>query len=149
MERSFLLKTFGDKLNTLHHGQEVWAKIGNEHDLKTIKGRICINPDDDDSLTKSYNSEGQVVNFWFCQNIKSGCSDASDKFGYEYSWVIHVNPKTHKIDSDDCKWIKLITEEKKESVPSPKVKPSVNPDIDDDPMPEDWQPSEKDLIFFK
>lgn len=149
MSHSFLLKVFGGKIETIHHGQEVIAKLGSDSDQKTVRGKICINYKKDSSYRCSYDSNKRLVCFWVCSNEKDGCSDAHDKFEYEFSWVVNVDPTTHEISSEDCKWIKLVHEDKKVPVPAPKPTKTINPDVDDDPMPENWEPSEKDLIFFK
>ncbi len=151
MERKFLLKVSGGRLETIHHGQKITAKIGSEDDFEVVNGKICINlPDEKNHVASSYNSDKEVTRFWICQNAKDGCDDAEDKFGYEVSWSVNINPSTHKIESTDCKWIKLFKEDdKKTDTKSSKSVVSVDPDVDDDPMPENWEPSEKDLIFFK
>jgi len=149
MSHSFLLKVFGGKIETIYHGQEVIAKLGSSSDQKTVRGKICINYKKDPSHRSSYDPVKRITCFWVCSNEKDGCSDAHDKFEYEYSWVVDINPETHEISSDDCIWIKLINEDKKTTSSPPKSEKTTNPDIDDDPMPENWEPSEKDLIFFK
>ena len=136
---------------TYYHGDYVTACIGsrdedNDDTVEVDNARICINKISDTQ------QEERHFHFWICQDEKDGCTDAEETFGYQYSWTVKVD-KDGIIISTDTEQIDLykrgepdhieITEE---SVSPVEEK---NSDEDDDKMPEDWIPSEKDLLFLK
>lgn len=139
---------------TIYHGDYVSATLGNpdnDDDLEYVDdARVCINDGDISGQTR------KAYRFWICQNIKEGCTSAQDKFGYEYSWVVSLN-KDGEISSSDTSEFDLRerctpedteTEEQSEESTGDSQE-VVDEDIDDDPMPDDWVPSEKDLLFLK
>lgn len=127
----------------LKHGDKVRAKIGNSDETDEdrcsieVEGRVCIN---EDSYKDS--SEGSI---WICQDERDGCENANDKFGHKYSWVCHI--KGEKIQSHDTQWIEPLY--KDPDIEATQEKTAVIEDyILDDPMPENWEPSEQDKAFF-
>lgn len=138
---------------TYYHGDYVNACIvqnsdDDDEDSVEVEGRICINKKD------SHQQEERHFHFWICQNERDGCSDAEERFEYDYSWSVKVD-KDGNITSPDTEWITL------ESRAEPETELEVDEKdvqvveqeeediIDDDPMPEDWTPSEKDMQFLK
>ena len=134
---------------TYHEGSLIQADIRKGGHWTTVVGRLnFIN------LTPASNE------YVICQDIYPGSEkfttpaiiDAKPRYGFKHSWSFHV--KNGKITTADTRNIKLIytTDYLAFVSGSPKdesYKLDINPDIDDDPMPEGWTPSEKDLIFLK
>lgn len=134
-----------------YHGDYVYACIGphddNDDDSVETEGRICINKKD------KYQENERHFQFWICQDERNGCQNAEEKFEYQYSWSVQVD-KDGNIKSTDTESITLerrcepehpaveVDEKEIEVVEQKNL-------IDDDPMPEDWTPSEKDLLFLK
>lgn len=140
---------------TYYHGDYVTALIeaiddDDDHDTIEVQdARICINK------KNAYNEGPRHFQFWICQDDRDGCKDAEEKFGFRYSWSVKVN-KDGVITSGDTEWINLESragyedsvlevEEKDVNV----VDQYAEDDVDDDPMPPDWVPTEKDLLFLK
>lgn len=136
----------------IYHGDYVSAYLGNpdngEDGEYVDDARVCIN---DDDVTEQ---NRKACRFWICQDIKEGCTSAQERFGYNYSWVVSLNKDGEIVSSDTsefelrerCTPEDLELEEEDESTNAQEV---VDEDVDDDPMPEDWIPSEKDLLFLK
>jgi len=98
--------------------------------------------------------------FVICQDVRGGSdnfsmppiSDVKHMYGFKHSWSVIV--KDNKIATNDTKDLKLIytadymafISGASNDKPAPVA---ADPDVDDDPMPEDWTPSEKDLIFLR
>lgn len=139
---------------TYYHGDYVNACImhddgDNDEDSVEVEGRICINK-------KEAHQEGERhFHFWICQDERSGCDNAEETFEYDYSWSVQVD-RDGNIKSTDTEWITL------ESRAEPELEAELDEEkdvqvveqeeedlIDDDPMPEDWTPSEKDMQFLK
>ena len=137
-----------------YHGDYVNACIipepgdDDDEDSVELEGRICINK-------KEAHQQGERhFHFWICQDERSGCDNAEEKFGYDYSWSVQVDGDGN-IKSTDTEWInlerraepetELVMEEKDVQV----VEREEQDIIDDDPMPEDWTPSEKDMQFLR
>lgn len=138
---------------TYYHGDYVTACIGPRDDddddtVEIDEGRICINKEDDDQQGERH------FQFWICQNDRDGCSSAETTFDYQYSWSVRVN-KDGLITSGDTEWVSLdrrcdpLDVETVVDVNPSTEEPSEEKSKDDDPMPEDWVPSEKDLLFLK
>lgn len=140
---------------TYYHGDYVTALIErvdedeDEDSVEVQDGRICINK------INSYQVGPRHFQFWICQDDRDGCGDAEEKFEFRYSWSVRID-KHGKIISDDTIWISLYeragyedsvleVEEKDVNV----VDQHTEDDVDDDPMPPDWVPNEKDLLFLK
>lgn len=136
---------------TYYHGDYITASIGSHDEddddiVEVDDARICINKTSDTQQGERH------FHFWICQDEKDGCTDAEETFGYQYSWTVRVD-KDGIIMSTDTEQIDLykrgeldhieITEECVSPVEEK------NSDEDDDRMPEDWVPSEKDLLFLK
>lgn len=84
--------------------------------------------------------EGEGFKVHICQNFADGCSGAKEKFGYRCSWVASVSADGELISEDSRNIFHRHDD-------SSKSKPSVPRGYDDDdPMPEDWVPTEIDLI---
>lgn len=137
-----------------YHGDYINACIipepgdDDDEDSVELEGRICINK-------KEAHQQGERhFHFWICQDERSGCDNAEEKFGYDYSWSVQVDGDGN-IKSTDTDWInlerraepetELVMEEKDVQV----VEQEEQDIIDDDPMPEDWTPSEKDMQFLR
>jgi hypothetical protein len=98
--------------------------------------------------------------FVICQDIRGGSdkfnipviSGVKHMYGFKHSWSVMA--KNNKISTNDTKDFKLIytadymafISGASNDKPTPVT---VDSDVDDDPMPEGWTPSEKDLIFLK
>lgn len=138
----------------LYHGDYINACIipepgdDDDEDSVELEGRICINK-------KEAHQQGERhFHFWICQDERSGCDSAEETFGYDYSWSVQVDGDGN-IKSTDTDWInlerraepetELVMEEKDVQV----VEQEEQDIIDDDPMPEDWTPSEKDMQFLR
>jgi hypothetical protein len=136
-----------------YHGDYVNACIipepgDDDEDSVELEGRICINKKEDHQQGERH------FHFWICQDERSGCDNAEEKFGYDYSWSVQVDGDGN-IKSTDTDWItlesraepetELVMEEKDIQV----VEQEEQDIIDDDPMPEDWTPSEKDMQFLR
>lgn len=84
--------------NIIYHGDKIIATIehtdeNDEHcELVIEDARLCINSMDKDA--------SGLRRAWICQNLKNGCTEAEEKFGYKYSWVFSVN-EDNQISSDD------------------------------------------------
>ena len=133
-----------------HEGCLVQATIGSPSSTKdVIVGRINIleiNPN--------------ITYFVICQDIRSGSesfsmppiSGVKHRYGFKHSWSVMA--KNNKIGTSDTKDLKLVyTADYLAFISGAgNEKPApvqTDPDVDDDPMPEDWTPSEKDLIFLR
>ena len=135
---------------TLYHGDYVNACIiipDNDEDSVELEGRICINK------KEAHQQKERHFHFWICQDERTGCDNAEETFGYDYSWSVQVDGDGN-IKSSDTEWINLerraepeteLDEEKDVQV----VEQEEEDLIDDDPMPEDWTPSEKDMQFLR
>ena len=141
---------------TYYHGDYVTALIERIDDedeeqdgIELQDARICINKVDQHQKGERH------FHFWICQDDRDGCSEAEEKFEFRYSWSVKVN-KDGDIISGDTTWINLESragyedsvlevEEKDVNV----VDQHAEDEINDDPMPPDWVPTEKDLIFLK
>lgn len=142
---------------TYYHGDYVSACIGpgggdddNDDTVEVDNARICIN-------SKYPTQQGERhFHFWICQNHKDGCQNAQEKFGFDYSWAVEVDSDGN-IKTTDTEWITLECRAEPETelaVEEEKDVQVVEQDeedqyIDDDPMPPDWTPSEKDLLFLR
>jgi len=94
-----------------------------------VNGRLCITE-----------REGEGFKVHICQNFADGCSRAREKFGYRYSWAASVGSDGELISGDSRNIFHRHGD-------SPKSEPPVPRDYDDDdPMPEDWMPTEIDVI---
>lgn len=137
---------------TYYHGDYITACIGIDNEEESSSeienARICINE-------KSEDQEGQRhFHFWICQDEREGCSNAHTTFEFQYSWTVRLN-KDGDITSEDAEWVRLErrcepdgtleVDEKDIQV----VEQEEEDLIDDDPMPEDWTPSEKDMQFLR
>jgi hypothetical protein len=96
---------------------------GDECSLVKVVGRISINHDG-----KAY----------ICQNFCDGCNGVTDRFGFRHSWTFSVN--SDGTMSSDTKHLELLDRSNEHRV-------DVHDDRDDDdPMPENWEPTEIDII---
>lgn len=136
---------------TYYHGDYVTALIermdedDEEQDgVEVQNARICINK------INKYHDGARYFQFWICQDDRDGCDEAEEKFGFRYSWSVRVD-QNGEITSGDTNWINLESRCEPNDVETVvDVNPSIEtPSKDDDPMPEDWTPSEKDLLFLK
>lgn len=133
-----------------HEGCLVQATLGNGSSKRhVVVGRINI-----------VNITPINTEFVICQDIRAGSekftmppiSGVKHMYGFKHSWSVMA--KNNKISTTDTKNLKLIYTadymafingaDNEKPVPV-----AADPDEDDDPMPEDWTPSEKDLIFLK
>jgi len=135
---------------TYYHGDYITACIGIDNEEESSSeledARICINK-------KTDNQDGERhFSFWICQNEREGCSNADTTFEFKYSWVAKVN-KDGDIISEDTEWVQLESRSEPDLEVDEKdiqvVEQEEEDIIDDDPMPEDWTPSEKDMQFLK
>ena len=141
---------------TYYHGDYVTALIerSDEEDeeqdgIEIQDARICINK------KNAYNEGPRHFQFWICQDDRDGCCDAEEKFEFRYSWSVKVD-ENGEIISGDTQWISLYERAGYEDSVLEVEKEDVNivdqhdkDDTYDDPMPPDWTPSEKDLLFLK
>ena len=131
-----------------YHGDYVNASIldneDEENDFIEVEGRICINKTDPDQQGERH------FHFWICQDKRDGCHNADEKFEFQYSWSVQVHADG-SIKSTDTEWINLERRVNPELEVDDKKTPTpvIKEDADDDPMPPDWTPSEKDLMFLK
>lgn len=133
-----------------HEGCLVQATLGGRSSRRdVVVGRINIleiNPN--------------ITYFVICQDIRSGSesfsmppiSGVKHRYGFKHSWSVMA--KNNKIGTTDTKDIKLVyTADYMAFISGAgNEKPApvqTDSDVDDDPMPEDWTPSEKDLIFLR
>jgi hypothetical protein len=133
-----------------HEGCLVQATLGGRSSRRdVVVGRINIleiNPN--------------ITYFVICQDIRSGSesfsmppiSGVKHRYGFKHSWSVMA--KNNKIGTSDTKDLKLVyTADYLAFISGAgNEKPApvqTDPDVDDDPMPEDWTPSEKDLIFLR
>lgn len=133
-----------------HEGCLVQATLGNPSSPKdVVVGRVNIV-----NITPAHSE------FVICQDIRTGSdkfvmpriSGVKNMYGFKHSWSVMV--KNNKICTNDTKDIKLIYTADylafiNGTTNDNPVPVTVDSDVDDDPMPEDWTPSEKDLIFLK
>lgn len=136
---------------TYYHGDYITASIKHDADdddfIEVRDARICINK-------KSHNQNGERhFVAWICQNERPGCTDAEETFGFNYSWVFNVNNEGDII-SDDTESVLLDSRADPEPLEEIEVQADIveqdqDDEIDDDPMPPDWVPTEKDLLFLK
>lgn len=133
-----------------HEGCLVQATLGNPSSRKdVVVGRLNF-----------INITPLQAEFGICQDIRTGSekftmppiSGVKHMYGFKHSWSVMA--MKNKIATSDTKDIKLIytadylTFINGTTNDNP-VPVTVDLDVDDDPMPEGWTPSEKDLIFLK
>jgi hypothetical protein len=133
-----------------HEGCLVQATIGSPSSTKdVVVGRVNIV-----NITPAHSE------FVICQDIRTGSdkfvmpriSGVKSMYGFKHSWSVMV--KNNKICTNDTKDLKIIYTADylsfiNRTASDEPVPITVDSDVDDDPMPEDWTPSEKDLIFLK
>lgn len=128
-------------VHKLYHGDDIYASIGHaeedeEDDRIWVTGKLCLNDND-----KTYDHGGHIRG-WICQDKESGCEEAEDRFGYQYSWTFTVS-KEGRIESSDTYAVTPVNQ------PAVELEPvACNPCtehqlisavvIDEDVMPEDW-----------
>lgn len=135
---------------TYYHGDYITARIvgsdEDDSDTEIEDARICIN-----TKTEGQNGDRHYT-AWICQNERPGCTDAEETFGFNYSWVFKVNNEGDIISDDtesihlESRWTPPELESIEESEPVVEEKKN---DYDDDFMPPNWVPTEKDLLFLK
>jgi hypothetical protein len=134
-----------------HEGCLVQATLGSGSSKRhVVVGRINI-----------LNITPTTTEFVICQDIRAGSekfsmppiSGVKHMYGFKHSWsVIAKNNKT--IGTTDTKDFKLVyTADYMAFISGASndkpIPVTADSDVDDDPMPEDWTPSEKDLIFLR
>lgn len=136
---------------TYYHGDYITARIvgsdEDDSDTEIDDARICIN-----TKTEGQNGDRHYT-AWICQNERPGCTAAEETFGFNYSWVFKVNNEGDII-SDDTESVLLDSRADPEPLEEIEVQADIveqdqDDEIDDDPMPPDWVPTEKDLLFLK
>ena len=96
-----------------------------------VNGRLCIT-----------DREGEGFKVHICQNFADGCKHAKEKFGYRCSWVASVGADGELISTDSKNILHRYYDDGSKSGETPVPRGYQ----DDDPMPEDWVPTEIDLI---
>lgn len=86
----------------IFHGDKIAVELqrdgeDGEETVEISDAKLCINKVD---------LEDRAFRAWICHDNSdwNGCTEANDKFEYQYSWVFNVD-KFGNIDSDDTEWV--------------------------------------------